>query len=203
MFVVTGLGHSGTGWASRLFTRLGVPCGHEQWFNPWRHVPGGPDSSWLAVPYLDRLPDGWRIVHLVRDPLRVAQSYARQHNERDHRGVSPWYVFAETHRPDLFAADTMIGRVIDRVAGWDAALLGRGDVHRVRIEDCRDPRVAADMVEYATGWRPATAAVAATLRALGDRVNAHLRHRPDVLTAADVRGTAVEQRAVHLGYGSY
>ncbi|MFW6034492.1 MAG: hypothetical protein ACOC9R_05080, partial [bacterium] len=146
MFVVTGLGHSGTGWAAQLFSRLGVPCGHERWFNPWRQTPGGNDSSWLAVPHVDDLPAGWRIVHLVRDPLKVAQSYARQDNERDYRGVSPWYVYAERHRPDMFTADTLVGRVIDRVAGWDAPLLDRDDVHRVRIEDCRDPEVAADMV---------------------------------------------------------
>lgn len=201
MFVVTGLGHSGTRWASRLFSRLGVPCGHERWYNPWRQAPGGNDSSWLAVPYVDDLPAGARVVHLVRNPVHVAQSYARQDNEQDWRGVSPYYAFAEQHRPDLFKADTMVGRVIDRVAGWDAALLERDDVLRVRIEGCADPEVAADMVEYATGRRPNAPAVEAVLGKLGTKTNEHLRLHTEVITSVDLRGTAVEERAVRLGYG--
>lgn len=31
-FVVTGTGRSATGYASRLFTAAGLPCGHEDWF---------------------------------------------------------------------------------------------------------------------------------------------------------------------------
>lgn len=200
-FVVTGLGHSGTGFAARLFSLLGHACGHERWFNPRKQRLGGNDSSWLAVPFVADFPAATRVVHLVRDPLRVAQSYARQENEQEFRWTA-YYEFARRWCPEMFEPETVVGRVLARVVLWDDSLFGR-DVLRVRVEDCQDPEVAADMVEWATGRRPGEARVRRVLARLGTDVNAHARDRPEVIGPGDVRGTPVEQRAIQLGYGAY
>ncbi|MDM4722757.1 hypothetical protein QTQ03_25325 [Micromonospora sp. WMMA1363] len=82
-FVVTGSGRCGTTYLSRLLTVAGIPCGHESVFDfrtedtiaatggpDWRHYQA--DSSWQAVPLLERFPHPTVLV--VRHPLRVVNS---------------------------------------------------------------------------------------------------------------------------------
>jgi hypothetical protein len=47
-FVVAGTGRSGTGYASELFTRLGLPCGHEDVFGPWGPTSRFREDDWTA-----------------------------------------------------------------------------------------------------------------------------------------------------------
>jgi len=88
--LITGTGRCGTGYISQVLTSAGVPCTHEQVFTTrgWdfalecirlrkEHPEWGwlAESSWLAVPFLDRpeLVD-MRVVHLVRHPKAVMDS---------------------------------------------------------------------------------------------------------------------------------
>lgn len=78
-FVVTGCARSGTGYTAELLTRLGAECPHEAVFSPyterfdgWGAAPG--ESSWLAVPMLDQLPEGTVVLHQVRHPAKVVAS---------------------------------------------------------------------------------------------------------------------------------
>jgi hypothetical protein len=100
-FVVAGTGRSGTGYASELFTRLGLPCGHEDVFGPWgptsrfREDDWTGDASWLVAPYLDLLPPGTIVLHQVRHPLDVIASWAgtgffRPSAARTARGMARW-----------------------------------------------------------------------------------------------------------------
>jgi hypothetical protein len=78
-FVVTGCARSGTTYASVALTRLGLRCGHEVVFGPDTRAFTGfrgqhGDASWLAVPFLDQLPDDTLVLHRVRHPLRVVRS---------------------------------------------------------------------------------------------------------------------------------
>ena len=84
-FLVTGCARSGTGYTARLFTALGLPCGHEALFNPiqlstgeigWPESRSG-ESSWLAGPLLAYLPAGTAVLHQVRSPLSVIRSLVR------------------------------------------------------------------------------------------------------------------------------
>jgi hypothetical protein len=100
-YLVVGTGRSGTLYAAKLLTAVGIPCGHERIFNGGdisnvSHVieqggdnsacgmhfglefEGRPiaESSYMAVPFLDHetLKDS-TIIHVVRDPLKVIRSF--------------------------------------------------------------------------------------------------------------------------------
>lgn len=75
--VIVGTGRHGSGYVARLLCAAGVPCGHEQWWNPHHaRVPGlVADSSWCAVPFLP-----WyrgTVWHQVRHPLAVVSSLVK------------------------------------------------------------------------------------------------------------------------------
>lgn len=77
-FVVTGTARSGTAYAAMLLSGLGLRIGHEDVFGPrtrsfdgWQGQDG--DSSWLAAPFLDQLPDAL-VLHQLRHPLKVVRS---------------------------------------------------------------------------------------------------------------------------------
>lgn len=75
-FVVVGTGRSATQYASRLFKKLGIRCGHENVFtrhglmDPRENIIG--DSSWGAAPFLDEFHGV--VLHQVRHPLSVFNS---------------------------------------------------------------------------------------------------------------------------------
>lgn len=199
LFLVTGVGHSGTGWAARLFRELGHDCGHERWHNPDRYRGmRGPDSSWLAVPNLDQLPDGCRIVHLIRDPLLVARSLLRIRFLHDRNIANPYARFVTRHRPDIVAPREYLDRVIRHVARWDEPVLTHPHM-RLRVEDTD---AVPDVVEYATGARPD--GIEAVLQQLGTRINTHVPQIPDTVTWADVldrpEGREMAARAEKYGY---
>jgi hypothetical protein len=70
-FVVTGTGRSGTGYAARLFSNAGLPCGHEEVFGP---LPGLRDPEVRPLP---RRPTLRARVHLSR----VAVEYRQRRTE--------------------------------------------------------------------------------------------------------------------------
>lgn len=76
-FVVVGTGRHGSKWTAEVLTAAGVPCGHEEWWNPTgERRPGlAGDSSWCALPWLP-----WHrgpVVHQVRHPLAVIESWLK------------------------------------------------------------------------------------------------------------------------------
>jgi hypothetical protein len=115
-FLVTGCSRSGTKYIATLLSRAGHHCRHERVFNIsrlsnhegpletlrfWDEDVG--ESSFLAVPYLDRLPDGMKVFHQVRHPVEVIRS---------HLGLR---FFAPVYQPseDLAFNHPEILRVID------------------------------------------------------------------------------------------
>jgi hypothetical protein len=105
-FLVTGCSRSGTRYAARLWSELGVPCGHERIFNIFSLRPGdlGPalddpryvgDASFLAVPFLDGLPADTVVLHQVRHPVEVIRSHMGIRFFREPPRESPY--LAENH----------------------------------------------------------------------------------------------------------
>lgn len=79
-FVVTGCGRSGTKYTAQLLSAAGVPCSHEGVFTGRIDDPMPihaliADSSWLAAPFLHKLPPSALILHQTRNPLAVVTSY--------------------------------------------------------------------------------------------------------------------------------
>jgi len=77
-YVIASMPRSGTKYISTVLTKLGLSCGHELVFNtnhfslPRKTLLG--EASWMAVPYLDRLPPGTIVFHQLRDPIKVLNS---------------------------------------------------------------------------------------------------------------------------------
>ena len=88
-FVILAAGRSGTQYVARLLAAMGVRIKHENVFLPGKmkgqtretlaglYEEAGVDGdvSWFAIPYMDAIPTDWRIVHLVRNPIRVIRSW--------------------------------------------------------------------------------------------------------------------------------
>lgn len=116
-FIVTGCSRSGTGYAARLFSELGIPCGHEAIFNIHRLRPREPaplpdysrwtgEASFLAAPFLEALPRHTLVLHQLRNPLAVIRS---------HMGIR---FFSDRREPSVYLAENHDDflRVIERSA---------------------------------------------------------------------------------------
>lgn len=78
-FIITGVGRSGTGYISKLLRQLNITCGHENVFRPETIKPDFSnfegDASWLAAPYIQKLPSNTVVLHQIRHPVMVAKSF--------------------------------------------------------------------------------------------------------------------------------
>lgn len=150
-FVVTGCGRSGTGYVAALLSAAGRSCGHEAIFRPdteWVpttfRAPAG-DASWLAAPFVLRLPRGSVVVHLVRDPLEVVRSHlgigffslrpqplpirAQNAVELVRRSLgrpirrhvrAEFLRFIERHDPEILRAPSELGRCLSYWVRWNS-----------------------------------------------------------------------------------
>jgi hypothetical protein len=78
--LIVGCGRSGTGFLADGISQAGTQCGHEQTFNVYginRASNQKYESSWYAVPFMDQISTQCRILHVVRHPLKVINSFYR------------------------------------------------------------------------------------------------------------------------------
>lgn len=96
-FIITGTGRCGTKFTATLLSEVGIPCGHENYFNPKYPKRYGlvGDASWLAVPYLPTYRG--TVIHQVRDPLGVISSLAGTRFFSDEDTHGPFHSFACQH----------------------------------------------------------------------------------------------------------
>ena len=97
-YVVVSPPRSGTGYTAAALNRVGLNCGHETWFCPGRTVyqKSGEefwgDSSWMAAPFLVKLPTGTLVLHQLRDPIKTLDSMSARRQLRGNtqpRGHGP------------------------------------------------------------------------------------------------------------------
>jgi hypothetical protein len=77
-YLITGCPRSATLYMALLFQTAGIPIAHEQYFGVpgagyWLNYAIGESSS-MAVPFLSKVPSGTKVIHIVRDPLKVVTS---------------------------------------------------------------------------------------------------------------------------------
>lgn len=80
-FIITGCGRSGTNYVAERLNSFGIKCGHESVFR----VTGAKenlgnydgDSSWFSAPFLGKQYPSTKILHIVRDPKKVIESFHR------------------------------------------------------------------------------------------------------------------------------
>ena len=158
-FLVTGCSRSGTTYAARVFSALGIPCGHEAVFNIFRVRAGDPapeldhpkwegDASFLAVPFLETLPAGTVVLHQTRHPLEVIRSHMGIRFFADPVEPSPY--LADNHVdflgvieqccPEIFRERDECARCVQYWVQWNrlverAARISGLDYIRYRLED--------------------------------------------------------------------
>ena len=101
-FVITGMPRSGTTFVADLLTQGGVVCNHELYYG----MPASSimrenavaEASWLALPHLDRdkALHGYKVIHLLRNPLRVVSSLVQMGLlEDDQFATNPYTIYAD------------------------------------------------------------------------------------------------------------
>jgi hypothetical protein len=77
--LITGCGRSGTHYMANLLTAAGMPCGHETVFSAYgdNKAPFRYESSWYAAPFISQRKDITHVIHLVRHPQKVMESFYR------------------------------------------------------------------------------------------------------------------------------
>lgn len=103
-YVVTGCGHSGTGYMARLLQSAGLNCGHEVIFranyidvHAARRLDAA--SSWAAVPFLGHpVCAEAQIILAVRHPLAVIRSTVHAHTDHEN---NRWAASFLNGMPDL------------------------------------------------------------------------------------------------------
>ena len=220
-FLITGCGRSGTKYASRMLTSLGIRCTHEQYFTPTtRRAPvwSGGDSSWMSVPFLGELPE-IPIVHLVRHPRSVIRSflsigffstaYDKACAERlpmrlrPPRPLGEAYIrFLRRHSPRTFLEPNAQQRAQYHWVEWNSRVIGSSvnrQYFRIRLEDmsAESIRTLLDFV----GVETPTSAIERALRELPPNVNARPRgeYGEDLVEGAWLNDSICEL-AESLGY---
>lgn len=143
-FVITGCPRSGTLFMAMLFRSAGIPINHEGTFG----IPGGGywlnysvgDSSALAVPFLHKLPKACKVVHAVREPVKVLTGLSKWGLLDDDKYKDYWFgAIAVNMMPSLLQFKGL-DRYIHFYIGWNRTI-EQHTRFRYRVEDlAKDPR---------------------------------------------------------------
>lgn len=204
-FVVTGCPRSGTRHAARVLAKLGYACDHEAYFNPWRKTLGVVrangkilgESSWMAVPFLDRLPRETVVIHIVRDPLRTINSMVGTGQldwPSDYRSFLAFHVWGHAHH---WPQDVR-GAAQEFWVDWNERIEGSGQVRlRIQLEHLHDSlQGIVDVLQPGRILSPAQIASAGEVPA-DENARPHLMFR--AVTASDLTSRCREM-ARNYGY---
>lgn len=79
--LIVGCGRSGTGFAANILKDAGHDCSHEKVFHPETNPKSislfSYESSWMSAPFIDCISDLTHIIHIVRDPNMVINSFLK------------------------------------------------------------------------------------------------------------------------------
>lgn len=180
-FLITGVGHTGTGWAARAMNLLGHSCGHEWVYNfhgapVWANLHG--EASWPAAAVLDEVPRPTPIIHLTRHPLLIVGSAHIAGFTADENLDSPYMSMVRSTLPEIDLLDTSIDRAMAWVVLW-SRMIERGVVDRFtkrfKIEDISsDPEALSAMALACTGVVPRREDVLDVLRIIPGDFNTHV-----------------------------
>lgn len=198
--VIASAGRSGSGYISKLLTAAGVRCTHEEVFTPvgvdrarWREVDA--ESSWLAVPYLAKLPPNVHVVHQVRHPVDVIRSLMgiRMFAPPDENVHGAFHDFVASSLPALQEQPSEIERCMTFWVEWNSAA-ARSAGHTYRVEELTIDGLV-DLVERAGGAADLGAAQRA-VEAVPSNYNA--RRRDHEVTWASLPDGPLKERVGDL-----
>jgi hypothetical protein len=203
-FVVTGAPRSGTGYVANVLQVLGVDCGHEQYFNPWKvtiaearesfEVWG--DASWMAAPFLMTLPKSVKVIHLVRNPVDCIRSIlgtGQLETPNDYRSFAARHCWGNE---DLWPTDARrVAAAMSFWARWNEIIEESGRaIYTVQVEQV--PEQVPGILASINGGIPSTNASIAVARAVPKDVNTKKYTHAD-----EVGGLSEECRNMGLRYG--
>ena len=126
-FLITGCGRSGTGFYSRMMRINGYPCGHETYidFRGIKTLNFIAESSWLAVPHIDKIPDDYYIIRTIRDPYKVIKSFFELSVMSSANYRSVYYRYIRNHLPISLSENalnqraTEVNNIANYYMGWN------------------------------------------------------------------------------------
>jgi hypothetical protein len=159
-FIVVGTGRCGTGYVSKVLSKAGLPCGHETVYTikgkvaPKRPLMG--DSSWLAVPKLLDLPyESTKIVHIVRDPLKVFRSWLFDQNNvisLEPTSInSPYNKYIRTTYPDIDRQETQVDKAAIYYIQCNQNIVSYTKERRLETKLLRVEDNPSDIIEWLGG----------------------------------------------------
>jgi hypothetical protein len=175
-FLITGMPRSGTVYMARLLTSLEIMCGHESIFTPegiegainrlneekeiitsavssdvkeiwFDHKNQIAESSYLSVPYLDHeCLNSCKIIHLVRNPIKVIISIYYDANFWRSEGQLPYKNFVYSHFPELKEIENEIERTVAFYVLWNEKAERKSDI-RICVENCHENKKLFNFIE--------------------------------------------------------
>jgi len=108
-YVIVSFPRSGTGYIAKVLDGIGLNCGHEKAFSHNRQIMQREtdeiwgDSSWLAVPYIDALPETTKVYWQTRHPVKSLDSAFPRKGSLvgTSRAKCPYSRFVRRHCPNL------------------------------------------------------------------------------------------------------
>lgn len=191
-FIVTGTPRTATGYASKLFKALNVPCTHEQVFRPlgtltdvleWYENADSGESSWLAWAFLGLLPGPVPVLHTTRNPWAVVDSLAHRNDMIPREATTDprktkYRDAIVAYCPDVIAHEDDVNRAATFVLAWNkhitsAVAQNECPYLRYRVESM-DARQVKGMLEFIDVYRDSFE-IGAALRNVPQNVNAGKR----------------------------
>ena len=213
-FIITGVGHSGTGWAYKAMNYLGFACGHEWIYNfrdvhRWGNLQG--DSAWPAAALLDKMPPNTHVAHLVRDPIEVVTSAHLAGFTNLRICNTPYMKYVTRHLPYMQEISDDYERAMAWVFAWNRLAERKAEgipFRRFRIEDIStDPHQLRLFCAHLTGVLPEQKVVKDVMSIIPTNYNSH-RKGKDPITWGDLPDSSpwrqrLAEMAVEYGYQSY
>lgn len=111
-FLITGCGRSGTGFYANLMRENGYSCGHESFidFRGIKTLNFIAESSWLAIPYINKIPNDFFIVRTIRNPYKVIKSFYDLAVMAKESYRSPYYQHIKKNLSDIISDTPSINK---------------------------------------------------------------------------------------------
>ena len=182
-FIITGVGHSGTGWCYKAMNWLGHACGHEWVYNfrpehRWAGLRG--DSAWPAAVLIDTFPATWPIAHLVRDPISVVTSLHTSGFTTKKLQDTPYMKYVRKRLPAMDELNDDLVRAMAMVWMWNRVVEQKCEdgrpMQRFRIEDIStEVSALRKFATFLTDFEPPRDEAAEVLEIIPRNYNSHKR----------------------------
>lgn len=199
--LITGCGRSGTSFIAKVLRHVGLNATHETLFGLYRHTwppqREGAEASWLAVPYLEKLPEDVTVFQQIRNPLDVARSLIG-FNFFGRPQSLPFREFLFRHEPSIKTWSDPLDRSLAYWINWNIRVQEHAQV-QYRLESL----TAVDLADFLriAGFDVPASKLSRAFRDTGPRYNHRPRAKLPSATILERKlGPNLEKLAYSYGY---